>query len=377
MATLGVDVSNTDGSTSTIGTSGSKTNSNTSITNTINNLVKQLQQSATSTKSNTDSSSAGTTDQSNTGTSTSTSTGTTASTGTSTTASDAGSIALSKGVAAQALSNSEDATKTTGLVDNIIKQAAIAFAPTRVATNNSGSYNSTSTEMLADNARALATGQAAGAVLNYQTAQQQIANSAAGDLLNATKTTSNSGESTTAGTTVGGSTSDTTGSNTQNTSGSTNTVSDTNQSTNTDTSARINTITKLLQNIFSNNQSSTDSSSTTEKAGVSITIICTTLAIQEKLDKKSWVAQMRRFQNYPEYGKQGYYIWARPCVRELQRHPESVKSSLITKLFLARARGFIPARCLVTFTSFLLGLYWLVFLKKEFTKEAQLALFSE
>lgn len=360
-------VENTDSNSATTGTSGSITNSSNDVLNTIHNIVTSLQsqtsQTAGSTTQNQNQSSTG--NQSTTGTSTSATTGSTVNTGTSTTSSDQQSIDLTKTIAAQGLQNSTDTTKTNDLVSGIIKQAAIAFAPTRVASNGSGSYNNTSIQMLSDNAAALATGTAAGAVLNYQTAQQQIAQTAAQGLLGATKTTQDtSGSQTQQGTTTG-STSDTSSANNTNTNtaGTNNSNTGTATAGSTTTDATVNTLTNLLSTVFSNNSSQTSGSSTSEKAGLALSIVCTELTLQGKMSRKVWMRGMQEFAKYPEYGKQGYYIWARPCVRELQDHPYSWKSKMVTKLFLARATGSKFARSFIALLSFTLGLYWLAFLK--------------
>lgn len=354
----GFSATDTQGNSSTIGSSGSNTNSTTDVTNTINNLVKSLQATTSDTITNQDTSGTSNT----TGKSTANTTGLTTNTGVSTTGSSADAINLTKGIALQGLSNSVNTSKTDDLVGNIIKQAAISFAPTRVATNNTGSYNSTSVGELSDNAAALATGQAAGAVLNYQTAQSQIANSAAEGLLGATKTTTDANTSAVNTNTTGTNTSGTT-SNSDTTGKSATTGT---QATDTSTQASINTLTKLLSTVFSNSASTTNSSQ--QSAGLNLSIICTELHTQGKMDSKTWARGMVKFQKYPEYGKQGYFMWARPCVRELKEHPLSWKSRLIARVFIARAGGSWTARSAVTLTSFSLGLIWLMFFKKVQTE---------
>lgn len=347
------EVSNTDTSASTIGTAGSKTDSTTDVTNTISNLVKSLQAQTTIV----DTSNAS--DSKNTGSSASATTTAGTSSGKSTTTSDESSLALSRGIAAQALSNSVDSTQTNDLVSGIIRKAAIGFAPTRVATNNSGSYNNASVGMLSDQAQADAVGTAAGAVLNYKTAQQQIAESVSGQLLGANKVTTDSGATSQVAGTTGSSTADTTSTGTSH--------SGTAQATagSTQTDATINTLTKLMQNVFSNSTSSSTGSTTSEKGGFSLSIVCTELMVQKKMDRKTWFRGMQKFAKVNEAGKQGYYIWARVLVKELKERPCSKKSTLIAKLFLARAKGNFLAISLVWTISFLCGLYWIVFIKDE------------
>lgn len=75
---------------------------------------------------------------------------------------------------------------TNNVVQNILNQAAIAFAPQRAAENSGGLYNSTALQSLQSEAMASATGQASQAVLAHQTAAAQIADAAAGNLTQAT-----------------------------------------------------------------------------------------------------------------------------------------------------------------------------------------------
>lgn len=79
------------------------------------------------------------------------------------------------GIGSTALSNSTNSAATNTLVQNIMRQAALAFAPTIGASKEAGLYNSQTLDNLSTQSQALATGQAAQAVLNYQTSQLQIA----------------------------------------------------------------------------------------------------------------------------------------------------------------------------------------------------------
>jgi hypothetical protein len=88
-----------------------------------------------------------------------------------------------------ALSNASDPTKTTDLVNNIMRQAAISFAPTLGQLPASGLYNSSTINLLQNNAMANATAASTKAVLDYQTNQQQIATQGLNTLANTTKNT--------------------------------------------------------------------------------------------------------------------------------------------------------------------------------------------
>lgn len=68
-------------------------------------------------------------------------------------------------------------------------------------------------------------------------------------------------------------------------------------------------------------------------------IICTELVRQGKMPRKWWVKGARIFAAYPDFVKQGYYLWARPCVVHLRRYPNSWFSRLLCIVFNARARS--------------------------------------
>lgn len=81
--------------------------------------------------------------------------------------------------AAQASSNANNATSITqNLVNNIMKQSMIKFAPELAQERSAGMYNTSTMNLLHGNALAQAASDASNAVLNYQTSQQQIANQA-------------------------------------------------------------------------------------------------------------------------------------------------------------------------------------------------------
>lgn len=86
-----------------------------------------------------------------------------------------------------------DPTATQALVDNIIRQSQLAFAPTIANANSAGLYNSSTLGLLAGNASAEAARQAAATVLNFQQGEQQIQSTIGGNLLNALKTTQTTG----------------------------------------------------------------------------------------------------------------------------------------------------------------------------------------
>lgn len=323
---------------------------------------------------------------------------------TSTTGSSDASIASAQSLLDQANNNSVDGSKTSGLVQNILTQAALTFAPNLTKAPTAGIYNATSTGLLQGNAEAQATAQAAGAVLNYQTQQQNLAAQASSNLLQATKTTT--------GSTTGAQTDSQAILNSLLTSGlSTNTGSSTNTgaakntgNTTSDGTSSSDSITSSLTNILSNvsnaitqkgnssNNSSSDSaqagtvvqnsSSTGEtgqvRGGLGLSVVCTELMRQNKMPRALWLATMREFQEYPECGKQAYYRWATPVVAELKAHPDSLVSRLAEKLFVARAKNARWARTVAIILTYAAGLTSIKCLMLLFTVDFKLlSLFSE
>lgn len=109
------------------------------------------------------------------------------STSTSTSTVDPNLAALLQGIVGQAVTNTNDPKATEGLVNDIMRRAAIAFTPALGQAARSGLYNSSTIDRLAAENTATATAAASKAVLDYKTSQQQIATSGATSLLNATR----------------------------------------------------------------------------------------------------------------------------------------------------------------------------------------------
>lgn len=115
---------------------------------------------------------------------------------------------------------------------------------------------------------------------------------------------------------VGGSTSNTTGTNTTNNSGV------------VTTGPR-----KVDEEIH------TDATTTnTEKDGKGLLdwIICTELRRQGRMPNRIYVPGARKFKEYDEQIKRGYYIWAVPSVQHLRKNPKSLYSKFLEVLFNAR-----------------------------------------
>lgn len=76
---------------------------------------------------------------------------------------------------------------TSGLVQSILTQAAQTFAPTAIQQNSSGMYNTTTLNQMRMNAIGAATAQSTQAVLNFQSAQGELAQKTGQSILTATK----------------------------------------------------------------------------------------------------------------------------------------------------------------------------------------------
>jgi len=66
-------------------------------------------------------------------------------------------------------------------------------------------------------------------------------------------------------------------------------------------------------------------------------VICTELNKQGRLPNKYYVTGARRFAKYDDVIKQGYYIWAIPCVKHLRKNPTSLLSNMLEWVFTHRA----------------------------------------
>lgn len=124
-------------------------------------------------------------------------------TGTSSVRSDQGVIDQLQQLFDGALANAKNPEAVKPVVENILRQAQLAFTPQLGKEAQSGLYNTTVRKQLADQAVADATGASAQAVLNYVTQQQQIAGQTGNTLAAAAKTTTGTSTGTTSGTQAG------------------------------------------------------------------------------------------------------------------------------------------------------------------------------
>lgn len=116
---------------------------------------------------------------------------------------DPATLASLTGIANTATNNANNpGPNTDALVHNILTQSAQAFAPVIAQQNSAGLYNTSTLSLLSSEAQARATAAASAAVLNYQTSQQQIAQSALTTIAGDTKTSATTGNTTQTGNTT-------------------------------------------------------------------------------------------------------------------------------------------------------------------------------
>lgn len=68
-------------------------------------------------------------------------------------------------------------------------------------------------------------------------------------------------------------------------------------------------------------------------------VICTELVKQNRLPRKYWMPGAAVFAAYPDYVREGYYVWAVPSVRHLRDHPRSLYSRFLCAVFNWRAEN--------------------------------------
>lgn len=105
---------------------------------------------------------------------------------TTTSRADAGDNANTQALIQQLLASGQDDHQA--LIDSILQRSAIDFGPVRAAEIGSGGYNSTVLKQLQDEARARATGEATGAVLQAKTEAERTAANLEAAKLNANRT---------------------------------------------------------------------------------------------------------------------------------------------------------------------------------------------
>lgn len=214
---------------------------------------------------------------------------------------DPEALATARSLTATALAKMNDPKAINDLITSTLNDAAVTYGETTAgASRGSGLYNSSTQTLLKGYAKAQAITQSLKAILDYQTQQEQLAINSNNSVIDATKgtTTSSVTDQVLNSATVGSA----------NTSGTT-----TNKST-----------------------------SSSGNGGLLGSVICTELHTQGRLDTRLYrlvtVDFQRRIGNR---GRQGYYFWARYCVKHLQNHPRSGLSKVIEYVVKTRAKHVV------------------------------------
>lgn len=264
-------------------------------------------------------------------------------------------IDAAKAVINTANSNAANAGSIAGTaISDTLRKAALAFGPTTVQANQTGAYNTTSTDLLRGNAEAQAAADAASTVLNYQTAQQKIASDATQNLLAATKVTKGATSGATSGNSATGTSTAQTGQEIN--ADVTQQVQQSHQQVET-VSAEQKSVQDLVASItgvLTNAQQTTQSTQTQDRGGLSV--ICTELMYQGKMRREDWVNGMRTFNTYSELSRQGYWAWATPLKNFITLHPTSRITWLAQHTFCARAKGQVWAKLVIAIPSIICGL---------------------
>ncbi len=231
---------------------------------------------------------------------------------------DPGVIASLKALAQTAIDNSNDPSKTTGLLSNILQQAGDAMTAIFGQQKQAGVYNSSATAALNNDVISRAAATAAQAVLGYQTTEQGIASDALSKLLAATSVQTQTGEQTGYSSTKGEQITDST----------------TNMGSLTQTQVKdsANTYTQGA----SSGTSSNTSQQTSQQSSGGLSIVCTWMMKHELLSRRKYYLSMVDFIKKPWYVHRGYLVVAAAMIRELERDSNSFVSRLILAVFRAR-----------------------------------------
>lgn len=90
-------------------------------------------------------------------------------------------------------------------------------------------------------------------------------------------------------------------------------------------------------------------------------IVCTELHKQGRMPTRYYLPGAKVFLSYPEYGKEGYYMWAKPLTKHLQKYPYSILSNFACYIMNKRARQLAGRKSFAGFLSVHL-LYFLCWL---------------
>lgn len=86
---------------------------------------------------------------------------------------------------------------------------------------------------------------------------------------------------------------------------------------------------------------SKEQTTTSVKAKMSISIICTHLYNSKQMSAHLYYLSARDFLGYPEHVRTGYYYWAIPVLEHMRRNPVSIKTKFYSWLLQSRCRGVV------------------------------------
>jgi hypothetical protein len=191
-----------------------------------------------------------------------------------------------------ATGNAEDNSVTNNLVQNIFRQAKIAFAPVSQQANSSGIYGGSTLFDLGANAQAAAVGQAAQAVLGYKTTEQQLATSDITSLLPYTSTS------------------------------------------------------VTTPNITTKAAGTSTTQAQGNAGGVLGSVICTALMRDGIIDRKDWYDSVVKFRQGWQWGIPGYYLFAIPvtCWLVKRENRKTLRYWLIARIFKKRTQFVVGSK---------------------------------
>jgi hypothetical protein len=221
---------------------------------------------------------------------------------------DPGVIASLKALAQQAISNSNDPSKTTGLISGILQTAGDAMTQIFGQQKQAGIFNSASAASQNNDILSRASAQAASAVLGYQTQEQTIGSDALKSLLSATATQTTKGDTLTNSTTTSKAVSDASS-------------------------------TASVANFGSTAQESQQKSTSSTK----MSIVCTWMFRNKLLGARRYATSVADFEKKPWYIISGYLTFSRPLVAELERDSTSFFSRQILTIFSWRTEQVCAA----------------------------------
>lgn len=238
---------------------------------------------------------------------------------------DPGVISSLKNLASQAISNSNDPDKTTGLLKGILQTAGDAMSAIFGQQKQTGLYNSSATQSQNNDILSRAAADASQAILGYRTGQQQLADTALNQLLAATSTQQTTGNVSTQSITQG------------------NTFSDTETADNTATRQH-NQASTQVQGASTTDQFAKYDQKTNTSSSTGMSIVCTWMFQNKLLSPRKYYVSTEDLCRKPWYIQKGYLVAAAPLVSILKMSHTMRLSRGIISIFSARTEQVCASR---------------------------------